>query len=110
MGLDALHDGGICRDVGAFLACRLPFFGGGCSPLPNIGAIRLADWTNSPSFWHFFWLSGKTAVLILSAMWIRWSYPRLRTDQLMAFCWKFLVPAAIILLYLVGVWCVLITP
>ena len=93
-----------------FLLAVFLFLGGGWSPLPNIGAMRLADWTNNTSFWHFFWLSGKTTVLILSAMWIRWTYPRLRTDQLMAFCWKFLVPAAIILLYLIGVWCTLIAP
>lgn len=84
------------------------FFGGGWSPLPNVGLVRMADWTNYSSFWHFFWLSSKTATLILLNMWIRWTYPRLRTDQLMRLCWKFLIPLGMILLYLTGLWCILL--
>lgn len=31
-------------------------------------------------------------------MWIRYSFPRLRIDQMMDFCWKFLTPLALVLL------------
>jgi NADH-quinone oxidoreductase subunit H len=30
-------------------------------------------------------------------MWIRWTLPRLRMDQMMGFCWKLLVPISIAL-------------
>ena len=79
------------------------FLGGGWSPLPNVGALKLADWTNA-SLWHPFWMLAKGTVLIGLNMGIRWTYPRLRTAQLMQFCWKFLVPLCVVLLYLIGLW------
>jgi len=40
----------------------------------------------------------KTIVMICLMMWVRWTLPRLRIDQMMGFCWKLLVPAALALL------------
>lgn len=37
-------------------------------------------------------IAGKTFVFILMFMWVRASLPRLRVDQLMAFCWQVLLP------------------
>ncbi|MBM3998203.1 MAG: NADH-quinone oxidoreductase subunit NuoH [Planctomycetes bacterium] len=37
-------------------------------------------------------LLGKTLLVILFFMWVRWSWPRFRFDQLMAFAWKLLLP------------------
>jgi NADH-quinone oxidoreductase subunit H len=45
----------------------------------------------------------KCTVLILVMMWLRWTLPRLRVDQLMNVCWKVLIPAAFFLLLGVGV-------
>jgi NADH-quinone oxidoreductase subunit H len=48
--------------------------------------------------WHgpilpsWIWFLGKTLVIVLLLMLFRWTYPRLRVDQLMAFSWKVLVP------------------
>ncbi len=56
------------------------FLGGG-EPLPLLGWI--------PSYVWFF---GKTFFLVFLFIWFRWTYPRLRVDRLMEFCWKFLIP------------------
>ncbi|MFN8357466.1 MAG: NADH-quinone oxidoreductase subunit NuoH [Spirosomataceae bacterium] len=86
------------------------FLGGWNTPLPNIGPIRLADWSSGTpgTLWGdvtgLFWLLAKGYSLIFVQMWIRWTYPRLRVDQLMYLCWKVLTPAGLILLFLSGIW------
>ncbi len=42
--------------------------------------------------WQFFLIFSKSFFLILMVMWIGATFPRLRIDQLMAFCWKILLP------------------
>ncbi len=42
-----------------------------------------------------FWLVAKAYALILLYMWVRWSLPRLRIDQLLALEWKFLLPISL---------------
>ena len=42
------------------------------------------------------WFLIKTYVLIFCVIWVRWTFPRLRFDQLMNFCWKILIPASLI--------------
>ncbi len=44
---------------------------------------------------YFF---AKTMVMFWVLAWIRATFPRLRIDQMMDFCWKFLVPLALVLL------------
>lgn len=84
----------------SLLAATL-FLGGWTSPLPNIGHIALCDWT-SGWLWGFGWLMAKALLMVLLQMWARWVYPRLRIDQLMALCWKYLVPAGLLLFLLSG--------
>ncbi len=78
--------------VGVYL-----FLGGGASPLPNLGPVALADYTNGP-FWGLAWLTGKTWLLLASHVWVRWTLPRLRIDQLMHLSWKVLTPATLVAL------------
>jgi NADH-quinone oxidoreductase subunit H len=66
--------------VGSALAAAL-FFGGWDGP----GAPGL------------HWMVGKTLVLFAGVYWVRWSLLRLRADQLMELCWKWLTPAGVLL-------------
>lgn len=50
---------------------------------------------------QFFWLILKTFVLILVIMWIRASYPRVRTDKMLEFCWYIFIPLSIFNLIIV---------
>jgi NADH-quinone oxidoreductase subunit H len=38
------------------------------------------------------WFFGKTAVIIFIMMWFKWTFPRLRIDQLLTLEWKYLLP------------------
>lgn len=40
----------------------------------------------------FLWYIGKTAVVIFIMMWFKWTFPRLRIDQLLTLEWKYLLP------------------
>ncbi|UCC44323.1 MAG: NADH-quinone oxidoreductase subunit NuoH [Candidatus Zixiibacteriota bacterium] len=51
----------------------------------------------------WFWFLLKTFAVVLLLMLFRWTYPRLRVDQLMEFAWKFLVPLTFANLIL-GAW------
>lgn len=42
------------------------------------------------------WFFLKVYFVIYLIMWFRWTYPRLRFDQLMSFCWMVLIPLAIL--------------
>ncbi len=62
------------------------FFGGWKSP-PLLGFLPLPG-----VFWFFL----KVYILIFGIMWVRWTFPRLRFDQLMNFSWKVMIPVALI--------------
>ncbi len=42
----------------------------------------------------------KTLLMSLVVMWIRWTLPRIRVDQMMNICWKYLVPISMVLVVL----------
>ena len=42
------------------------------------------------------WFFLKTYAIIFVMMWVRWTFPRLRFDQLMTFCWAVLIPLSIV--------------
>ena len=80
------------------------FLGAWNTPLPNIGTLHsLASWTTG-AWWGVFWIMLKTLGLIGVQMWIRWTLPRLRVDQLMNLCWKVLTPLSFACMLISGVW------
>ncbi|MGD0114410.1 MAG: NADH-quinone oxidoreductase subunit NuoH [Dehalococcoidia bacterium] len=52
--------------------------------------------------WQLVLMFGKTMTLILVIMWINATFPRVRVDQLMSFCWKLLLPLAFAQIFLNG--------
>ncbi|MCK9618796.1 MAG: NADH-quinone oxidoreductase subunit H, partial [Lentimicrobiaceae bacterium] len=44
----------------------------------------------------FIWYIGKTFVIIFIMMWFKWTFPRLRIDQLLTLEWKYLLPINLI--------------
>ena len=54
-----------------------------------------------------FWMLSKTAFLIFIMIWIRWTVPRLRVDQLMHLCWKVFLPIGLFNIFAVAIWTVL---
>lgn len=79
------------------------FFGGWNSPLPNIGGLKLYELTSGMVL-GTFWLLAKALVLIFVQMWLRWTLPRLRVDQLMSLSWKYLTPISLLMLFICAVW------
>lgn len=95
--------------IASFLTLYL-FFGGWHTPLPNVGPLRLADWTTgtpgelSGAVWGAIWLLSKMLMLFFLQMQLRWTLPRLRADQLMRLCWQYLMPAGLVLVLISAVW------
>ena len=58
-------------------------------------AVFLGGW-KAPLFSGFWWFLGKAYLLLLVIMWFRWTYPRVRFDQLLNLNWKWLLPLSLL--------------
>ncbi|MGH2733286.1 MAG: NADH-quinone oxidoreductase subunit NuoH [Actinomycetota bacterium] len=74
----------------AALAATL-FLGGYLAPIPVL------DFVPGP-----IWFVLKTGLVIFFLIVVRWTFPRLREDQLQQFAWKVLVPASLLNILVVG--------
>ena len=70
------------------------FFGGWLSPF---------GLTESVPFLGLFWFLAKAFVLVFLMMWFRWTFPRLRIDQLLTLEWKYLLPINLVNLIIMAV-------
>jgi NADH-quinone oxidoreductase subunit H len=75
------------------------FLGGWWAPLPALQQISLFGVTIGLGA---LWLIAKAWALVFVMMWLRWTLPRLRVDQLMYVAWKVLLPIAMVLVVAVG--------
>lgn len=76
------------------------FFGGWQSPFGYLGNTLGISWLVPIE--QVIWFLLKGVILVLVQMWLRWTLPRLRVDQLMTLCWKYLTPYAFLNLVIVG--------
>jgi len=60
--------------------------------------LFLGGWNGPwlPDSLKFLWFFAKLGAFVFFFMWVRWTFPRLRYDQLMAFGWKVLLPVALL--------------
>jgi len=93
--------------INVFIVCAIgaTLFLGGWMPF-HIGHWQgfnhVMDYIPS-SIWFF----GKTFFLIFLIMWFRWTFPRLRIDQLLNLEWKYLLPISMVNILLVTLMAIL---
>jgi NADH-quinone oxidoreductase subunit H len=69
------------------------FFGGWDIPFMTWDNVAPHTFLKTAVTFLFFWL--KVMVFVFIYIWIRWTLPRFRYDQLMALGWKFMLPTSL---------------
>jgi NADH-quinone oxidoreductase subunit H len=64
--------------------------------------LFLGGW-KGPFYSGVWWFLAKVYVLLLIMMWFRWTYPRVRFDQLLNLNWKWLIPLGVLNLLVTAV-------
>ena len=71
-------------------AVAVTIFLGGWMP------FHIGDWSGFNQIMDyipgFIWFFGKVSFIIFVIMWFRWTFPRLRIDQMLTLEWKYLLP------------------
>ena len=80
----------------AFAAIGTTLFLGGYKPVVPWGPLEVIP--------GVLWFFVKTSFMVFLLLWVRFSFPRLREDQLQKFAWKFLIPLSLVLILVTGAW------
>jgi NADH-quinone oxidoreductase subunit H len=89
--------------VNIFIVCAIgaTLFLGGWMP------FHIGNWSSFNTIMDYIpssiWFMGKTFFLIFVIMWFRWTFPRLRVDQLLNLEWKYLLPIGLFNLLLMTI-------
>jgi NADH-quinone oxidoreductase subunit H len=85
--------------------------------IPGVGADAFAAARGAGAFpglgwWGLQVLSmlvfvSKTLLVLNLVVWVRWTLPRIRVDQMMTLCWKYLVPFAFVAFVATLLWMIL---
>ena len=67
------------------------------------GLVSLWAYISFDGVAGLFWFLGKTFTLVFVFVWLRGTLPRVRIDQLMGFAWKWLLPAALLNLFVTAI-------
>jgi len=73
-------------------------------------ALFLGGWhgiLSDPVLPGFVWFMGKGLFLMFVMIWLRWTLPRLRVDQLMYVSWKVLLPLSFVMIFGSALWLLL---
>jgi len=80
-----------------------------------LGGWRIPLVSVAETYAHGYWVAlgclvfaGKTLALVFVVIQVRWTLPRLRLDQMMAVCWKYLIPIAFVAVLGTMTWMVLL--
>ena len=93
--------------VNVFIVCAIgaTLFLGGWMP------FHIGNWQGFNHVMDYIpssiWFMGKTFFLIFVIMWFRWTFPRLRIDQLLNLEWKYLLPISMFNILLITVMAIL---
>lgn len=80
----------------AFGALAATFFLGGYKPI--------VPWSALEAIPGIVWFFAKTSLMFFLMIWIRFTFPRFREDQLQKFAWKYLIPVSLVLVLAAGGW------
>ena len=63
--------------------------------------LFLGGWSG-PILPPLIWFFVKMYLVVFFLMWMRWTYPRFRLDQLLNLCWKLVLPAGLLWILITG--------
>jgi NADH-quinone oxidoreductase subunit H len=78
------------------------FFGGYDIPFVNDAHLTESIGVNWMALLHLFCFLAKAVFFLYLFMWVRWTIPRFRYDQLMNLGWKILIPLALFNMLVTG--------